>query len=85
MSHRIQVTLTDTQHVRLKDLARETGHTMSELVRRALDSTYESNAIAKRITALEASAGDWKDREFTSEEYVESLRHGLASRISERE
>jgi predicted CopG family antitoxin len=70
---RVQITLSDEQYRRLRAISEESGRSMSELVRRALDRTY-----AKRgAEAVRASFGAWKGRSFDGESYVESLRTGL--------
>jgi len=77
MSVRTQITLDDEQHRRLRAMSEDSGLSMSELVRRALDRTY-----AKRgVDAVRASFGAWKGRNFDGESYVESLRTGLDRRL----
>jgi predicted transcriptional regulator len=49
---RTQLYLTDTQHERLKRLARASGRSRSALLREAVD----------RLLVAEAPGGDWKDR-----------------------
>lgn len=76
---RTQITLRDEQYARLRDLSRDTGRSMSELVRRALDRTY----AARAREALDASFGAWRNRRFDGHEYVEGMRSGLAERLEQ--
>ena len=81
MAHRTQITLTDAQYERLRAESKRTGASLSELVRRALDSTYrlpEANTLEE---ALEDSFGAWTDRDFDGARYVERLRRGTARRL----
>lgn len=77
MSWRTQITLTDEQYARLRALSEDTGLSMSELVRRALDRMYVRGAVE----AIDESFGVWKGRRFTGAEYVERLRRGLGRRL----
>ena len=80
MSHRTQLTLSDEQYKRLTALARRTGVSLAELVRRAVDRAYGADAAA-----LDDSFGAWKGRSFDGEQYVERLRRGLRRRLEERD
>jgi hypothetical protein len=53
-------------------------------VRRALDNTYGGNAKKELLEAIDASFGLWSDRELDGEAYVDSMRHGLGSRVLAR-
>jgi hypothetical protein len=77
MARRTQITLTEEQYSRLRSLSRDTGLSLSELVRRALDRTY----TARGQDALSESFGVWKRRSLSGESYVEALRSGLAQRL----
>jgi hypothetical protein len=77
MARRTQITITDEQHARLQTLSEETGLSMSELVRQALDRAY----AGRGSEALEVSFGSWKGRRFNGEGYVERLRGGLGQRL----
>jgi hypothetical protein len=79
MSHRTQLTLTDEQYARLLALSRETGLSLSELVRQALDATYAGSGVK----GLTQSFGTWRGRAFDGRSYVERARTGLASRLEE--
>jgi hypothetical protein len=77
MGHRTQITLTDDQYARLLDLSADTGRSISELIRQALDRTYSSGGLGE----LDASFGAWKSRKIDGEAYVDELRTGLARRL----
>ena len=78
VSHRAQVTLTDEQYSRLREEARRTGLSFAELLRRAVDGSYEEPPTTEdRLQALERSFGAWKGRDFDGKEYVERLRRGV--------
>jgi hypothetical protein len=83
MSHRTQIILTDEQYERLQRESSATGVGLGELVRRAIDSSYGLRSVDERLEILHSTFGAWKDREGTSEEYVESLRPGLGPRLPE--
>jgi hypothetical protein len=61
----------------LDRVARLTGASRSELVRRAVRSTFGQPTKADKLQALEASAGSWRGRGFTGGEYVDSVRGDL--------
>jgi hypothetical protein len=84
MSHRTQITLEDEQYARLLAESGRTGLGLAELVRRALDSTYGSDSVEARRSALEVSFGAWSGLETSGEEYVARLRHGLGRRMARR-
>lgn len=77
MARRTQFTITDEQHALLSALAGDTGLSMSELVRRALDRTY----ARRGVDGLKESFGAWKGRKLSGREYVERLRTGMAGRL----
>jgi hypothetical protein len=79
MSHRTQLTLTDDQYARLVAISGETGLSLSELVRQALDATYAGTGVK----GLTQSFGTWRARTFDGRSYVEGIRRGLASRLEE--
>ena len=81
MSMRTQVTL-GNEEVELLDRAAEaSGASRSELIRRAIRSTYGSRSKEQRLTALRRSAGVWEDRDFTGAEYVDAVRGDLNERL----
>jgi Arc/MetJ-type ribon-helix-helix transcriptional regulator len=59
-----------------------TGASRSELVRRAVRSTFGQPTKADRLQALEATAGSWRGHGFIGSEYVDSLREDLDKRLS---
>ncbi|CAN5263550.1 ribbon-helix-helix domain-containing protein [soil metagenome] len=77
MSHRTQLTLDDDQYARLLELSRQTGMSLSELVRRAIDSAY----AGRGLDGLTESFGSWRGRTVDGKEYVERSRTGLAARL----
>jgi hypothetical protein len=60
MSRKTQITLTDRQHGFLRDESDQTGLSMAELIRRALDSTYRP-AARRKLNGFELSVGVWRD------------------------
>jgi hypothetical protein len=65
----------------LDRVARATGASRSELVRRAVRRTFGQPTKADKLAALEASAGSWSGRDFTGSEYVDSVRGDLDERL----
>ncbi len=61
--------------------AAETGASRSELIRRAIRTTYGAPAKEARLEALRRSAGSWKGRRFTGSGYVDALRGDLKERL----
>ncbi len=49
MSHRTQITLTDKQYARLRAESEQTGLGLSELVRRAVDTSYATMGREERL------------------------------------
>lgn len=82
MAHRTQITLSDTQYVALKRRSDATGLSLAELVRQALDRTYDDVSKEERLRALQRSAATWADRDVDGESYVERIRQpGLGARL----
>ena len=79
---RTQVYLGTDELELLDRVARLTGASRSELVRRAVRSTFGQPTKADKLHALEASAGSWRGRDFTGAEYVDSARGDLSERLS---
>jgi metal-responsive CopG/Arc/MetJ family transcriptional regulator len=73
---RTQIYLGDDELKLLDHVARETGASRSELIRRAVQSTFGMRSKDERLRALRASAGAWKHRKQTGAEYVDSIRTG---------
>lgn len=65
----------------LERAAQATGASRSELIRRAVRSTFGEGTRVERLRALEASAGSWKGRRLTGAEYVDVLRADLNERL----
>jgi len=82
MSHCTQITLTDSQYIRLKQESDRTGVGLAELVRRALAVAYGDPARADAAQVLEATFGTWQHREIDGEVYVERMRPGMAHRLA---
>lgn len=76
MSHRLQVTLDDEQYVWLRHRSAETGASIAELVRRAVEDSARRPAVdvGDRLASLRATAGAWKDRDEDGAAYVERSR-----------
>ncbi len=83
--HRTQIYLDDQELSALDAAAARTGASRSELIRRAIRTQYGERSAAARLDALRASAGAWKDREYTGSEYVDSLRGDLNDRLDQLE
>lgn len=79
---RTQIYLGSDELELLDRVARATGASRSELVRRAVRSTFGQATKAEKLMALEASAGSWRGRSFTPSEYVDSVRGDLSGRLS---
>jgi hypothetical protein len=58
-----------------------TGASRSELIRRAVRSTFGEKTKVERLRALDASAGSWTGERPTGEEYVNLLRGDLNDRL----
>ena len=72
---RTQIYLGDDERELLERMSKATGASASELVRRAIRSTYRLElSTEEKLRLLESSAGSWKDRTFTGAEYVDAIR-----------
>ncbi|MPZ23973.1 MAG: ribbon-helix-helix protein, CopG family [Dehalococcoidia bacterium] len=72
---RTQISLTEAQKAWLDSRSSETGLSISELIRRALEECYSSRRpLEHDLRAITESAGAWSERDFNGEEYVERLR-----------
>lgn len=78
---RTQVYLGDEEVELLDRVARATGASRSELIRRAVRSTFGERTKAERLLALDASAGAWSGRRLTGAEYVDALRGDVNERL----
>ncbi len=81
---RTQIYLGDDELELLDRVARATGASRSELVRRAVRSTFGEMTRAEKLRALGASAGSWSGRRLSGEDYVETLRGDLNERLRRR-
>jgi hypothetical protein len=79
--HRTQITLTDDQYVRLRDESARSGHSLAELVRRALDERYGAVSKVDRLRLLDSAFGAWADRGEGGAAFVERIRSGTARRL----
>jgi hypothetical protein len=80
---RTQIYLTDEEVKALKRQTKRTGASMSELIRSAIEQTYVRAGQPTKEEALRIindTAGAWKGRTETGEEYVERMRPGLLRR-----
>src|SRR5436189_6403538 len=78
---RTQIYLGSDELELLDRVARATGASRSELIRRAVRSTFGEKTKAEKLRALAASAGSWSDRRFTGAEYVDAVRGDLNERL----
>jgi hypothetical protein len=79
---RTQIYLGDDELELLDRVARTTGASRSELVRRAVRNTFGEKTKAERLQALEASAGTFRGRRLTGADYVDVLRGDLNERLN---
>jgi Ribbon-helix-helix protein, copG family len=79
--HRTQITLTDDQYARLRDESARSGHSLAELIRRALDERYESVSQSERLQLLDSAFGGWAHRDEDGAAFVERVRSGSARRL----
>ena len=79
---RTQLYLDEAIHARLRNLSRQQGRTISELVREALVRAYGTTDAQARQAAVMAVLGLWKDRDDIDDprEYVRRLRRGTRRR-----
>jgi predicted transcriptional regulator len=79
---RTQISLTEEQKQRLDELSDESGRSLSELIRRAIDYRYGTHrTIDADLDRLQSGRGAWSDRGEDGAEYAERLRSGR--RVSE--
>jgi Arc/MetJ-type ribon-helix-helix transcriptional regulator len=81
---RTQVYLGKEELELLDRVARGTGASRSELIRRAVRHTFGERSKDDKLRALEASAGSWTDRRVTGAEYVDVIRGDLNERLRRR-
>ncbi|HET6612933.1 MAG TPA: ribbon-helix-helix domain-containing protein [Kofleriaceae bacterium] len=74
---RTQISVTEAQKRRLDARAAETGLSLSDLVRRAIDHLYPETRDQDADTdAILQALGAWKDRDYGGEAYVDRMRPG---------
>ena len=78
---RTQIYLGEEELELLDRVARATGASRSELIRRAVRSTFGERTKAEKLQALKASAGSWRGRRFTGADYVDTIRGDLNQRL----
>jgi hypothetical protein len=78
---RTQVYLGTDELELLDRVAHATGASRSELIRRAVRSTFGQPTGADKLKALEVSPGSWRGRGFTGSEYIDSVRGDLDERL----
>ena len=78
---RTQIYLGEEELELLDRVGRATGASRSELIRRAVRSTFGEKTKDEKLRALEASAGSWRGRRFTGAEYVDAIRGDLNERL----
>lgn len=83
--HRTQVLIEDHQYQRLRSLSADSGRSIGELVRRAIETAYGGPGPEALRRSLHASHGAWADREIDGADYVESIRPGLGARATKWE
>jgi Arc/MetJ-type ribon-helix-helix transcriptional regulator len=79
---RTQIYLGEGELELLDAVARRTGASRSELIRRAVRSTFGETSKIERLRALEATAGSFGDRRLTGEDYVDARRGDLQERLT---
>ena len=80
---RTQIYLSDDEAALLAEASARTGASRSELIRRAVRTQYGVETPERRLAALRASAGAWRDRSGTGADYVEELREDLGERLAQ--
>jgi Ribbon-helix-helix protein, copG family len=73
---RTQIYLGEDELKLLDHASRETGASRSELIRRAVRSTFGRESKDEKLSGLRASAGSWRGRRRTGAEYVDAMRSG---------
>jgi metal-responsive CopG/Arc/MetJ family transcriptional regulator len=78
---RTQIYLGKDELELLDAAAEDSGASRSELIRRAIRAQYGRRARRgrtpeERIANIRAAFGIWADRPFTTEQYLDAIRHG---------
>jgi Ribbon-helix-helix protein, copG family len=73
---RTQIYLGEDELELLDRASQETGASRSELIRRAVRSTFGRESKEEKLSGLHASAGSWRGRRRSGAEYVDAMRGG---------
>ena len=73
---RTQVYLGQDELALLERASRDTGASRSELIRRAVRTTFGEQGKAEKLRALQGSAGSWPGRRVSGADYVDAIRGG---------
>jgi hypothetical protein len=73
---RTQIYLGEGELQLLERASHATGASRSELIRRAVRSTFGEQGKDEKLRALKASAGAWRGRRRSGAEHVDALRGG---------
>jgi Arc/MetJ-type ribon-helix-helix transcriptional regulator len=73
---RTQIYLGAEELALLDRASQESGASRSELIRRAVRTTFGEQDKADRLRALQTSAGSWRGRPVSGAEYVDARRSG---------
>jgi hypothetical protein len=73
---RTQIHLSEDDLTLLDGVARATGASRSELIRRAVRERYGATSLEERKARARRAFGAWKERSFTGDEYVRAVRSG---------
>jgi Arc/MetJ-type ribon-helix-helix transcriptional regulator len=73
---RTQVYLGEGELELLERASRDTGASRSELIRRAVRTTFGEQGRDEKLRALQASAGAWRSQGASGAEYVDAIRGG---------
>jgi len=80
---RTQIYLGEEEIALLERAETATGASRSELIRRAIRSTFAGAAADERADALLRTAGSWRGRRPSGAQLVEALRGDLDARLRE--
>jgi hypothetical protein len=70
----------DAEYTSLRESSRS-GHSLAELVRRALDERYEQLSGAERLRLVDSAFAGWAERAEDGKAFVERVRSGTARRL----
>ncbi|MEX2236447.1 MAG: CopG family transcriptional regulator [Dehalococcoidia bacterium] len=73
---RTQIYLGSKHRALLDNARKSSGASRSELIRRLIEAAYDKPDKEAQIAAIRAAAGLWKDRKFTTDEYIRAVRGG---------